>query len=128
MKLGITASREGISPKQVSALLEWLVDHTYSIEEAHHGDCVGGDAIFHAFCRMLHIHTVAHPPDKNIHRAFCKVNYIHIPRPYLPRNRNMVDMIDYLLVVPRGPEIPRSGTWSTKKYAEKQGVQFEIIW
>ena len=48
------------------------------------------------------------------------------PKPYLDRNRDIVDACEVLLATPDGPERLRSGTWSTVRYARKIGKPVEV--
>jgi hypothetical protein len=97
--------------------------------ELHHGDCVGADADVDALASGLFIHRVIHPPAQEVLRAFCRSTEMREPKDYLARNRDIVDESDVLLVCPRDyDEKQRSGTWSTKRYAVKQGKPVIVIW
>ena len=95
----------------------------------HHGDCVGGDALAHAHARMLRQSITIHPPDTPGYRAWCVGNEQRPQRPYLTRNRTIVDSCDVLVALPKTParEELRSGTWATVRYARKQGVRVIVI-
>jgi hypothetical protein len=49
-------------------------------------------------------------------------------RPYLDRNREIVDNTDVLVACPAGPEERRSGTWSTIRHALRWGVPVILCW
>jgi hypothetical protein len=95
--------------------------------ELHHGDCVGADADAHAIARALRARVVVHPPWVTKKRAFCHGNETRDPLPYLERNHHIVDETDMLIATPRGPELLRSGTWATVRYARQQGKVIVII-
>ena len=47
--------------------------------------------------------------------------------PYLERNKNIVNAVDFIIAAPDGPEKVRSGTWSTVRYAKKVGTK-GVVW
>lgn len=85
--------------------------------EFHHGDCVGADAEAHAIAVDLGIPVVIHPPLDPKARAGCQSQYIRERHPYVERNHHIVQETDYLIAAPKGPEVTRSGTWATVRYA-----------
>ncbi len=132
MKAGFTGTRNGMSSAQTNILFVLLRDDV-SIQELHHGDCVGADSQAHSFAQKLHIYTVAHPPSDDSLRAHCK--YVREVRPvadYLTRDRNIVDETGILFATPSTETEPvnkrGSGTWYTIDYARKQGKPIKIIW
>lgn len=50
------------------------------------------------------------------------------PKPYLVRNKDIVNASEGMLAAPRGPEELRSGTWSTIRYARKCRKKVLIMW
>ena len=99
--------------------------------EFHHGDCVGADS--NAYNIIRHIIPTCpihiHPPEKEKTRAFCDgYSVIHEPKPYIERDKDIVDAVDVLVATPRGSnEELRSGTWATIRYARKKGTVRVII-
>jgi hypothetical protein len=94
----------------------------------HHGDCVGADAEVAKLAYKLGFIIVAHPPINEKKRAFCQFNHVVLrQREYLTRNRDIVDACKILVAVPYGPEILRSGTWSTVRYARRVGRTVDLI-
>jgi hypothetical protein len=74
-----------------------------------------------------HIHI--HPPTNEKYRALKKSPFINDPRPYLDRNKDIVDASHMLIAIPNSPkEEERSGTWSTIRYAQKKGVPVMLIY
>lgn len=106
----------------------------------HHGDCIGWDSKFHDICFQLEncsvSHITIHPPLILAKRAFKQMDKHYVkmaievvgPKPYLDRNKDIVDETDMLLACPHGAEYLRSGTWSTVRYARKKGKPVVIIY
>lgn len=131
MKIGFTGTREGITNAQSDALIALLF--LLGPNLVAHGDCIGSDAEFHAICRrhMLPAAIEIFPPLDNRFRSGCfnPGNVLHPAGEYLDRNRAIVDFgQDGLIACPSGPEERRSGTWSTVRYARKQGKRIFIVW
>jgi predicted Rossmann fold nucleotide-binding protein DprA/Smf involved in DNA uptake len=132
MKVGFTGTREETTPEQHHALCQ-LVQSLESVTEWHHGACIGADAegIDVACEHAKGARRIAHPPEN---RAMVSLVALDLsdevldPLPYLERNRAIVDACDVLIACPKGPEELRSGTWSTVRYARKQGKRVVIIW
>lgn len=99
------------------------------ITEVHHGDCVGADDLFHSICYLMDYPIVIHPPINTSKRAYCTGAKLVMPeQDYLVRNRNIVDASDAVIAVPpTAHELRRSGTWSTYRYAVKQGKEVYLI-
>lgn len=134
--IGITGSREGMTYGQRQRVEALISDYSPRGQFAngapilfHHGDCVGVDAQAHELASHWGLVTVAHPPTVSRLRAYCKADIIHYPKPYLQRNRDIVNAVQFLIVVPSGAEDQqaRSGTWATKRMAEYAGIPFETV-
>lgn len=96
--------------------------------EAHHGDCIGADAEFHALIDRNFSLIVLHPPNNPIKRAFAGGDIIWAEKPYLRRNKDIVRCSNVLIAAPfEYEEILRSGTWSTVRYARRQNIPRIII-
>ena len=98
--------------------------------EFHDGDCVGSDKEAHAIvtkavgCRM-----VGHPPDNDKAQAHCMYDMICLPRPYLERNRDIVNDVDHMIATPATMgEEGRGGTWYTIRYAREKRRKLTIIY
>lgn len=130
MKVGFTGSQNGMSTAQLHTLRDWTIDAIDEIEEWHHGCCVGADTqsflqtyeIFRELLtddelrEMFHFHPPTNTDKASDLRQF--LGTWHDPRPYLVRNREIVDDTDVLIAAPgRDEEAIRSGTWSTIRYA-----------
>ena len=136
-RVGFTGTQAGMTRQQRIELDGYLrglrVVHTLS--EFHHGDCIGADSNFHSYlvARLLKWQAYdlifIHPPEDESKRAWCYSKNIFAPRPYLERNRDIVDAVDILIATPRQQyEVVRSGTWATIRYARKMGRKVRIIW
>jgi hypothetical protein len=133
-KVGFTGTQAGMSEEQrkaVTALLD-----KWKPKEVHHGDCVGADEQFHKAAILVgcfyggpvfHIH----PPSNQSKRAFCAARnkVMHKKKPYLDRDRDVVDQSNVLIATPKEKtEQRRSGTWYTIRYAKKRGKPIFIIY
>lgn len=131
-RIGFTGTRKGMTQAQYRDLGA-LVQQT-GATEAHHGDCVGADAMFHRICLELQIPIVIHPPVNEKARAFCKGGILRTepPLPYLERNRNIVAASQLLFATPAEDTEPSpmrgQGTWSTIRYARRTKMPIRIVW
>lgn len=126
MILGVTGSRHIERCEQkVQRLISFMQDK--GVSELHHGDCCGWDSLCHYAAKSIGVKTVVHPPESKSFRAFCDGDVILPTKPYLDRNRDIVNAVDFLIAGPDGPERTRSGTWSTVRYAKKVGVR-GLVW
>jgi hypothetical protein len=123
---GFTGTREGLTSFQRGNLLGLLTELQPRV--LHHGDCVGADVEAHLLCIALRVKVRIHPPDENGLRAFCSfmgsgllVEMIYDAKPYLARDRDLVDESDYLIACVKGAEERRSGSWATVRYAREVG-------
>jgi hypothetical protein len=118
MKIGMTGSRDGITTQAYNSFIACI--KLTQINEAHHGDCIGADALFHNIMQSLNVPIVIHPPDIDTLRAYCMGGQVLPKKPYLSRNQDIVNCSDLLVAFPSTKEeVVRSGTWSTIRYAQK---------
>lgn len=131
MIVGFTGTQGKMTDSQMDLLVAALAElhQDEKITEVHHGDCVGADDIFHDICYLMEIPIVLHPPINESKRAFCTGAKLVLPeKDYLVRNRDIVDASDVVFAVPPTTnELKRSGTWSTYRYAVKQGKDVYLI-
>lgn len=102
----------------------------YNMTAFHHGDCIGADEEAHNAVRAynLLIPITVHPPTDDSRRAFKQGDFARDPTPFLERNRHIVEASEILIACPATEtETKRSGTWSTIRYAAKQGREIHII-
>jgi hypothetical protein len=117
--VGFTGTRNGMTPAQRKAVWELLQKENPT--EVHHGDDKGADTDFHQLAHRHKSVVRVHPPDNAVRRAFNEGHEVHQVKPYLKRNRDIVDNSDVLIATPSSSEeVLRSGTWATIRYAKKQ--------
>lgn len=127
MKVGFTGTQAGMTELQKRAIVNIL--KTLNIEEAHMGDCIGADADFYDIINEMGIKTVGHIPNIDAKRAFKAYSEERQPKPYLVRNREIVNESNLLLSTPKeSQEELRSGTWATIRYGKKIGEPTIIIY
>lgn len=125
MILGVTGSRVARPDRTEAKLFAFLCEN--DVKELHHGDCVGWDKQCHDMASRYGVKIIIHPPTDDRLRAFCEGGAVLDPKPYLDRNRDIVDACTFLIAAPDGPERQRSGTWSTVRYAKSRGVP-GVVW
>lgn len=129
--LGFSGTQKGMSEYQVDffrnyfKIMQIIYDDALELD---HGDCIGADAQMHALGRENNLWIAGHPPINNSKRAFCKTDISFPAKPYLDRNKNIVDRSHKMLFAPEGPEKLRSGTWSTVRYARKQEKSYILVY
>jgi hypothetical protein len=124
---GFTGTQEGMTNSQIKGVE--AVFRRLSLMYLHHGDCVGADADAHNIANAMGIKVIIHPPSNYIKRAFCAGYSEMMPeKPYLDRNRIIVNINTNLVATPKGPEKIRSGTWYTIRYARKLKRNIFIVW
>lgn len=119
--LGFTGTREGMTSYQKRKLRDVVQFALASFDQVsfHHGDCVGADEEAHNIVRDIGgIQIFVYPPIATKYRAYCSgYAQAFAPEAYLTRNKQIVARTSLLIAAPAGPEIIRSGTWSTVRYA-----------
>lgn len=124
--LGMTGTRNAITHAQYA----WLGIEIADCHEFHHGACVGADAAGHHLAMSQQKRVIVHPPtDQRLMMPFDGMVWNWKPaKPYLDRNRDIVDESDRLIALPEGPERPKSGTWHTIRYAVRAGKPVAICY
>jgi len=126
--VGFTGTQHGMTAAQKAGVRRRLIRlRTSSL--FRHGDCVEADENAHDLALQLGYTVIVHPPTDDSRRAFVK-GYAQMlpPRPYLHRNRDIVDASDALIAAPHtSHEVLRSGTWSTVRYARKLGLTVYLV-
>lgn len=132
MKVGFTGTQTGTTPEQHNRLCH--VVQELSPTEWHHGCCIGADSesVDVVFQHTPRARIVAHPPEKTgrMSRESLRMSEDkRKPRPYLERNRDIVNESQVLVACPDGEkEELRSGTWMTIRYGRKRGIRIIIVW
>lgn len=124
---GFTGTQKGMSKPQ--RVMFKVLLHSMLIDVLDHGDCIGSDEQAHKIADKIRgMRIRIHPPIKTDKRAYCKGMWIAPPKPYLERNKDIVNNTHMLIATPfEFEEQLRSGTWSTIRYAVKQGRPVHII-
>lgn len=128
MKLCCTGTRNGTTKEALTSFRHWLAETQINISEAHHGDCIGADTQFHEIMCEMAVHVFVHPCTLEKYRSFNTGGTISRPLNPTYRNKKMVDLCDLVVAFPEGPEVVRSGTWSTIRYASKRNKSCVIFW
>ncbi len=133
-KIGFTGSRKGMTLRQKAWFTEFVSD--FDEIEFHHGDCVGADEDGHNIVdsksTVKATTIVIHPPSDEKLRAYC-IGDIYCPsKPYLDRNRDIVDETDFLVAFPNGYDGASKngpgGTWYTIRYADSLDKRVIIVY
>lgn len=137
MQLAFSGSRRGPSRPQLATLqqtLSGLLTIARTSEPAkepllfRHGDCIGWDAAAHDVADALGYGIIIHPPTNPKLRAFKPALIILEPKPYLVRNRDMVDLSERWIGCPDTmTEQQTGGTWYTYRYAKQKRIGTLLI-
>lgn len=123
--VGFTGSRLGMSAAQQRQLRQLLIATGAGV--LHHGDCCGADAQAHHIARELGLLVVIHPPSASGLRAWCEGDEERPALAFMARNHMIVRESTLLIAAPSGPEMLRSGTWATVRYARKLSKPLEVL-
>lgn len=130
MIIGFTGTRDGLTNQQ----LAWLVTtfetgkQDGTIQEVHHGACVGADAAVHAQAIELGIPIHVWPPVNMKYVAVETLTghplvTVHPRMQYLDRDRQIVGRTAGLVALPKHDKQPErmlwGGTWYTVDFAER---------
>lgn len=128
MKIGVTGTREGLSGKRLASLRRFIYDLNYHNTTVLHGMCKGVDEQVNHFCFLFNLRTIGYPGTEGQARSMKCTDVLPV-RPFLERNKDIVNDCDLLIGCPSDPnkEELRSGTWSTIRYARKIGKPILII-
>lgn len=130
MNIGFTGTQNGMTDRQKGGVRRALAVHWKLPATFHEGDCVGADVEAAEIAFEAAWKIVVHPPVDGKKRAFyAPPNSMVLPKkPYLERNRDIVDACDLLLAAPQWVEKRRSGTWATIRYADSIGRPIVIFY
>lgn len=130
MTLGMTGTRNPLSAEQSA----WLKQVVANCGQLHHGACVNADEAAHDAAIESDAVIVVHPPtDERLMMPKWKWSqrgciYVMPAKPYLERNRDIVNDTDRMIALPDGPERPNGGTWYTVRYALEVGKSVTICY
>lgn len=128
VEVGFTGTRDSMTIVQYGEFARLLDSVANDGDRFHQGCCVGADEEASIAARGQGLWIVGHPPiDKKLVSTFQSDEECE-PEEYLVRNKNIVDASTVMIATPGGMvEVLRSGTWSTIRYARKQGRELYII-
>ena len=134
MRIGFTGTQVGMTAEQKRIFTGIVQAFIGKLVEFHHGDCIGADEQAHNILFWLrdkhecNLEIHVHPPENSSKRAWKLGDMTHKAKPYLDRNKDIVDSCDFMVAISRtGTEELRSGTWSTIRYARKMSVPCLVI-
>ena len=136
MKIGFTGTQKGMTQLQRFKFVGVLskINKEKIIKEFHHGQCIGADAQAHSLVTFYYSAKIYSHRPINTTKKFTMVYdnetiFLCEPKPYLQRNKDIVDETDLLIACPNTKkEVLRSGTWSTVRYARKRKKEVLIIY
>jgi hypothetical protein len=126
-RFGFTGTQHGMTEAQKAALRNFLAGGS---GELHHGDCIGADSDAHDIADECGYAVVLHPPTNPAKRAWRAVpdHMMKREKPYLDRNKDIVlDTVSLIAAPAEMEEQQRGGTWSTVRFARKQGKVVVLI-
>lgn len=128
--VGFTGTQNGMTDHQKEEFRRLIL--RLNPIEFHHGDCIGADADAHIMVMLLFdldCPIIIHPPSNPSKRANLSGGVLLPEKPYLARNRDIVDSSEILVATPATTEEQvRSGTWSTIRYAQRTGKKVHTIY
>ena len=133
MKVSFTGTRSGMSAWQKQQLEKFFLDHRGEISVFVHGACIGADEEAHAIARKVFgksLYIAIFPSTAKTRVDGLDAQYVaELMKPF-ERDQEIVKLgCDVLLAAPlQMGEVPRSGTWSTIRYAKKKKVRVETMW
>jgi hypothetical protein len=127
--IGFTGTQRGATEAQSETLLSALIGFREAgVLWMENGDCIGADDDAGRVWRILGGKVSLHPPTNDSKRAWMTAHRQANPKPYLDRNRGIVDASTVVVATPgEADEQPRGGTWYTIRYARKKGKPLMII-
>lgn len=135
MTVGFTGTSRVVPLAQREALAQLLLELAPKHIDCAHGGCVGADDVFDELVvKHTHWHRWIYPSDIGNMRSNAWMQRESWratpwePRAPLVRNHLVVERATMLVACPRGPEMRRSGTWSTVRLARKRGLPVTIVW
>jgi hypothetical protein len=127
--IGFTGTRGTVTGEQVVTLKKLLAGAPSQLRVLHHGDAVGADELAALLATDLGFRIICHPPDNPRYRAFTASDELWPVKPYLERNRDIVNESTQVIACPKEyTEQLRSGTWATIRYARQVRKPLTIIW
>jgi len=119
MKLGFTGTRKGLTQIQTTVLANFLCFIDDDFNTLLQGQCIGADYKSCLMAKDKYWSIESYPPtDKRFVHNF-KCDIYHDEKPYLERNKLIVENSDYMVCCPKEMEEQlRGGTWYTIRYTK----------
>lgn len=123
--VGFTGTQDGVSQARLRNLrLELTRLRAVGYTVFIHGGCIGADAQAARIAKSLGYKTHCYPGTAGYKRADTEDDYVAQIKPFLDRNRNIVNASTIMIAMPRTQEEElRSGTWAAVRYARKVGKE-----
>ena len=133
MILGVTGTRFGMTHAQRLLVTFYIEKITEELYELHHGLCKGVDIQVRDIVREVcpSVNVFARPgPDGDGWRGDALAIETVLPgKGHFSRNRDIVDVCNLLLVIPKDNAWQRfGGTWYTHDYAVKKSKPVVVVW
>lgn len=131
MRVGFSGTRAGMTSEQYREVRGWVAARLASIVAVHHGCCVGADVDFHNICvdlgliKLIQLHPSNNRGTNKLLelRQMADVAKIWPEGEPLERDQVIVSCSSVLLITPQSDdEVVRSGTWATKRKADRMRV------
>jgi hypothetical protein len=121
-----TGTRKGMTDRQKVEVERLFVE--LGVSTVYHGVAVGSDEEASLIAQRLGIRTRGFPSNKDEDRSrVAHSDAIEAPGEPLQRNKAMVTRAHLVIACPDGPERQRSGTWSTIRFAKKEGKKLYVV-
>jgi len=127
--VGFTGTRRGMSLLQKQSTTDFIMELLSGNIDVMclHGDCIGADDEFNDICKIIGIRRYCRPSNLT-QRAYTDAVQIASSEHPLIRNKKIVDDSNHMLAAPfEMEEQRRGGTWSTIRYARKQGKDLNLL-
>jgi hypothetical protein len=140
IRIGFTGTNKGMTQGQrlqLAALFTVLkAEYDGHLIEFHHGLCIGADEQAAKLAKQFGFRVIAHPgfnsrkPKDTMFRSdWTGSDETRTAEPFLKRDRGIVDETIRMIATPlTREEQVRSGTWTTVRYARKQGKQVDVLY
>jgi hypothetical protein len=140
IRIGFTGTSKGMASEQklqLAALFGVLKDEYAGHQiEFHEGHCIGADEQAAKLAKQFGFRVVAHPgynsrnPSGTLFRSdWGGADETREPQPFIKRDKHIVDETIRMIATPlTRQETTRSGTWTTIRYARRQGKKIDILY
>lgn len=135
MRVGFSGTRQGMTNDQVLQVHMLLGDlRSAGATQATHGMCQGADKQFHDMAKALSYFVIGCPgvttDGYQYFRSNVECDLVMPEKPFLIRNRNIINESDVILITPKETreQFKGSGTWASIRYARTANKPLVVIW